>query len=106
MGGSAAPVTVLRALFVVLIALEAAGTATFLVIYTRGSDWRVSPVGRHLAFYSSAVLTLLVLSLLAMVVRSVWMAVPVLAGHVAFAGLVWQRVVLVRRAQRQSTNNR
>lgn len=85
--------------YVLLLVAEAAGTATFLVIYLRNSAWRHTPVGRHLAFYSGAVLVLLVLSLLSMAVRSAWMAVPILAAHVVFAALVWQRVGLVWRAQ-------
>lgn len=86
--------------FVALLVVETVGTATFLGIYLRG-DWRSTAVGRHLAYYSAALLFLLVVALVSMFVRSVWLAVPVLAGHVVFAGVIWQRVWLVWRAHRR-----
>lgn len=93
--------TLLMAVFVVLLLTEAVGTATFLAIYLRSSGWNETPVGRHLAAYSGALLGLLVLALVSFFIRSVWMAVPILGAHLAFASLIWQRVVLVYRAQHQ-----
>jgi hypothetical protein len=91
-------VTALLVVFAALLFVETVGTATFLVIYLR-PGWPDTPVGRHLAAYSGALLGLLILALASMVVRSVWLAGPILLAHVVFASLIWQRVVLVWRAQ-------
>lgn len=92
--------TALVITFLALLSTEAVGTAVFLAVYMR-SDWRSTEVGRHLAFYSAALFLLLLLSLVSFVVHSLWLAWPILAGHVAFDLLIWQRVYLVVKAQRE-----
>jgi hypothetical protein len=88
------------AAFLGLLVAEMLGTATFLAIYLRTSDWHRSAVGRHLAVYSGALLGLYVTSILSFFVHALWLVLVVLGMHLTFAAAIWQRVVLVWRAQR------
>lgn len=85
--------------FVALMCVEGVGTGAFLAIYLRG-DWRATAVGRHLAYYSGALLFLYVSSLLSLVVHEWWLVAAILLGHFGFATMIWQRVWLVWRAHR------
>lgn len=91
--------------FASAILAEAVGTAAFLAIYLRDPAWRDTAVGRHLAFYSGALLFLLVLALTSFVVPERWLAGPILVGHVAFIVLIWQRVWLVWRARHRQESS-
>lgn len=93
-------IAALTAVFLGLMVLGGLGTGTFVAVYLR-SDWSSSAVGRHLLFYSSALFCLYVLSILSFVIHALWMAAPLLIGHAVFDGLIWQRVVLVIKAQRR-----
>lgn len=86
--------------FMVLLGVEAAGTLTFLVIYLRDGSWRTSAVGRHLAYYGTALLGLYVTTLVSFFVRDAWLVVVILGLHAVFAGVIWQRVWLVSRSTR------
>jgi len=92
--------TILLVVFLALMVVEGVGTAVFLGLYLRG-DWRGSAVGRHLAYYSSALLFLYVAGITSVFVRASWLVVLILAGHAAFAAVIWQRVWLVWQAHRQ-----
>jgi hypothetical protein len=92
-------IAALTVVFMVLVAAEAVGTAAFLALYVRGSDWRATPVGRHLVTYSATLLGLLLLTLVSFLAPGMWLVWPILAGHAAFAAVIWQRVALVWRAQ-------
>lgn len=92
--------TLLLVVFLTLLTTETVGTGAFLAVYLRSSDWSSTPVGRHLAAYSSALLGLLLLSLMSFLTQAMWLIWLILAFHVAFDVVIWQRVVLVWRAQR------
>lgn len=85
--------------FLLLLGTEALGTAVFLAIYLRG-DWRSTPVGRHLALYAAALLSLYVTTLATVFVHQAWLLWLILVAHVVFDVAIWQRVYLVWRAQR------
>lgn len=93
-------IAILTVVFLALMAGGAAGTCAFVVVYTR-SDWRSSAIGRHLMFYSSALCFLYLASIVSLFVHALWMAFPLLAGHLVFDALIWQRVYLVVKAQRE-----
>lgn len=92
--------TIVYAVLLALLALEGIGTATFTTLYLLRSDWRRSPVGRHLAYYGVTLSALYATTLVVML----WPTLPVvfvlLVMHVCFAAAVWQRVYLVIRQQR------
>lgn len=94
--------TALLIAFWVLFGLEAIGTMTFFAVYILFSDWKVNPVGKHVAFYTGA-LSFVYLSTVAVMIWPYFALLMLLsAGHVAFAGAVWHRVWLVVREQRQA----
>lgn len=92
-------IAALTVVFLALMVAGAVGTGTCIVVYRR-SDWRSTSVGRHLMFYMSALLALYVISIVSFFVHALWMAAPLLIGHAVFDGLIWQRVYLVVKAQR------
>ena len=94
-------ITFLVVAFLAVMAVEALGTAVFLGLYLRSSDWRSSAVGRHLAYYAAALLGLYVSSICSFFIHDTWIVVTVLVLHAVFAVVIWQRVVLVWRAQHQ-----
>lgn len=85
--------------FVVLMAVEAAGVGTFLVLHLR-SDWRATDVSRHLAYYAAALMSLYLVGFLSLVLHALWFIVIVLLVHVAWAVVIWQRVWLVLRRRK------
>lgn len=91
---------VILGVFLALLVTETLGTGTFLAVYLRSSDWSSTPVGRHLVAYSAALLGLLALSLVSFLTQAMWLIWLILAFHVAFDVVIWQRVVLVWRAQK------
>jgi hypothetical protein len=93
-------IAVLTVVFLALMVLGALGTGTFVVVYLR-SDWRSSAIGRHLLFYSAALCFLYLTSIVSFFVHALWMAGPLLIGHAVFDALIWQRVYLVVKAQRE-----
>jgi hypothetical protein len=82
-------IAVLTVVFLALMVLGALGTGTFVVVYLR-SDWR-----------SSAMCFLYLTSIVSFFVHALWMAGPLLIGHAVFDALIWQRVYLVVKAQRE-----
>lgn len=84
--------------FLGLMAVQAVGTAVFLVRHLR-TPWRQTPVSRHLAAYSGALLGLYLVTFLSFFVPGLPMAFVVLGCHVLFAAVIWQRVVLQHRGQ-------
>jgi hypothetical protein len=93
-------IAALTIVFLVLMILGALGTGTFVVVYLR-SDWRSSAIGKHLLFYSAALCVLYVLSIVGFFIHALWLAGPLLIGHAVFDALIWQRVYLVVKAQRE-----
>lgn len=92
---------VLLATFAALMVVEATGTGTFLIIYLRDPSWRDTAVGRHLAWYSGALLGLYLTSIASFFIKALWLVLIVLGCHLVFAPVVWQRVRLVWRARRR-----
>lgn len=94
-------IALLTAAFIGLMVLGAIGTGVFAAVYAWRSDWRSTEVGRHLLFYSTVLSCLYVMSIVSFFIHALWMAGPLLVGHAVFDALIWQRVVLVLRAQRR-----
>jgi hypothetical protein len=94
--------TFLLGAFLVLMFVEGAGTLTFLALYLRG-DWRSTAVGRHLAYYSTALAFLYATGIISVFVPAMWLFLVILAGHMVFAAVIWQRVWLVWQAHRRRT---
>lgn len=92
-------IAALTVVFLLLMVAGALGTGAFVIVYLR-SDWRFSAIGRHLLAYSSALCFLYVTSIVSFFVHALWMAFPLLIGHLIFDLLIWQRVYLVLKAQR------
>lgn len=88
-------------IFFALVANQLAATIAFIFLYLRESDWRRSAVGRHLLYWSTAAGALDLSWILLLVVRWPFLAFVLLGVQALVGGLTWQRVVLVRRAQRR-----
>lgn len=93
-------IAALTIVFLALMVLGALGTGAFVIVYLR-SDWHSTAIGKHLLFYSSALCFLYVASIVSFFVHALWMAFPLLTGHLIFDALIWQRVYLVVKAQRR-----
>lgn len=89
-------IAALTVCFLVLLIVEAAGLATFLVLHLR-SDWRATPVGRHLTYYSGAFLLVYVTSIASFFAHPLWLGLVVMVLHIPLAVVIWQRVWLVLR---------
>lgn len=85
--------------YMMLIVNQVAATGTFIGLYRR-SDWRSSPVGKHLMFFSIAFVAVDVAWLLLLLVQWPWLILVLFATQLALGALAWQRVRLVWQAQR------
>jgi hypothetical protein len=88
-------------IFLVLVGNQVLATASFAAVYGTGSDWRASPIGRHLMFYTSAAGAIDVSWLLLLLFKQWWLMYLLFFAQAALGVLTWQRVYLVVKAQRQ-----
>lgn len=86
-------------IYLVLVTTQLAGTLTFIVIYRR-SDWRSTPIGRHLMFFSAAAGAVDLSWALLVIAKWSWLIYVLFAAQATFALLIWQRVRLVWQAQK------
>lgn len=87
-------------IFLVLVANQVIATTAFAVTYGFGSDWRASPLGRHLMFYTVASGLIDASWLLMFMFRRAWVTWVLLAAMLLLGMLTWQRVYLVVKTQR------
>jgi hypothetical protein len=92
--------------FLILVAFQLAGTVVFIALYVPSSDWRSSPVGRHLTYWAATAAALDLSWLLLLVVRWPWLVYVLLVVQATVGLLTWQRVRLVWRAQRRTDIDR
>jgi hypothetical protein len=87
--------------FALAVGNQALAGIVFIALYVRESDWRSSPVGRHMLYWSVAAVVLDLTWELLVLVPGLWIVFVLLAAQAAFGLLAWQRVWLVWRAQRE-----
>lgn len=87
--------------FFALVGAQLLGTVTFVAIYSR-SDWWATPVGRHLMFFSIAAGSVDLSWSLLLIAQWPWLIYVLFTTQAALAALIWQRVRLVWRAQREA----
>lgn len=84
----------------VLYVVQALGLATFIGVYMR-SNWRSTDIGRNLMAFAVVLIAVSAVSAVYRLEPNIYVGWLIAAGHATFGVVVWQRVVMAYRYQRQ-----
>lgn len=89
-------------LIMAALALSLLGALTFAFVYTFRANWRTTPLGRHMFYFSWAFVLALLTNLLRIWVKDMAVDVIRVSSLFILAAVYWQRVYLLVRSLRRS----